>query len=231
MSRYSNVVAIDGPCGSGKSEMAKEVATKLGLVYIDTGAMYRTIGLLADRAEVPFEEGKRLTNFLNQLKINYGVSDDVLIEVDKEDLTCKIREHHVSGLASKISKIITVRDYLLDFQRDLGNRRSCVMEGRDIGTVIFPNAFCKVFLTASIEVRASRRLMQLKEMGEEDILLEKVLKDLKERDERDSKREIAPLKQADDAVLLDSSSLNREEVLNQICEIAKSKAKELGVDL
>ncbi len=228
---HSRVIALDGPSGSGKSTIAKEVAKKLGIVYVDTGAMYRAIGFAADSLGVPFEEGEKLSSFLNELDLNYGVSDSVLIVANGDDLTHKIREHHVSDLASRISKLPAVRTYLLEFQRALGRAKTCVMEGRDIGTVVFPDSFCKIFMTASDEVRAQRRLNQLREQGDNEVQLETIIADLKERDERDSSRDVAPLKQADDATLLDTSDLSFNQVLDRICEIAISRGKELGVEI
>lgn len=226
---HSRVIALDGPSGSGKSTIAKEVAKKLSLVYIDTGAMFRAIGLSAYSAGISFEEGEALSSFIENLDLQYGVSKDVLIVANGEDLTSKIREHHVSELASTISKLPTVRTFLLEFQRSLGNATTCVMEGRDIGTVVFPDSFCKIFMTASNEVRAERRLKQLREQGDQDIQLDQIIEDIKTRDERDSSRDVAPLKQAEDAILLDTSSLTFDQVLDRICEVAHSRGKELGI--
>lgn len=228
---YLNVIAIDGPCGSGKSEIAKQVASKLNIVYIDTGAMYRGLGLVCHQEGVPFEEGEQMESFLERIDMRYGVSEKVLIEVNGVDLTPKIREHHVSNLASKISKLSPIRNFLLDFQRNLGKERNCVMEGRDIGTVIFPDAFCKIFLTATPAVRAQRRLLQLRENGDHEVTFEQVAKDLEERDRRDMGREVAPLKQAEDAVLLDSSDLSREEVIQKVCDLSRARARDLGINL
>lgn len=228
---HSRVIALDGPSGSGKSTIAKEVAKKLNVVYIDTGAMFRAIGLTADKAGISFEEGDSLTKFINELDLQYGVSQDILIVANGEDLTRKIREHHVSELASKVSKLPTVRTFLLEFQRNLGKGTTCVMEGRDIGTVVFPDSFCKIFMTASDEVRAQRRLKQLREQGDNEIQLEQILEDIKIRDERDSSRDVAPLKQADDAVLLDTSDLTFDQVLEKISETAQIKGKELGITI
>lgn len=228
---FSKVVALDGPSGSGKSTIAKEVAKRMGIVYVDTGAMYRAIGLSCHDSNIPFEEGSELENFLSNLDLQYGVSESCLIMANGADLTTRIREHHVSDLASKISKIPLVRTFLLDFQRSLGHAKVCVMEGRDIGTVVFPDSFCKIFMTASFEVRAQRRLDQLKEQGEDNHSFEEVLEDLKIRDERDMNRDVAPLKQAEDGILLDTSDLNFEQVLDRICEIAASQAGKNGIQL
>jgi cytidylate kinase len=228
---HSRVIALDGPSGSGKSTIAKEVAKKLSIVYIDTGAMFRAIGLSAHNAGISFEEGEALTTFIKNLDLKYGVSNEILIVANGEDLTSKIRDHHVSELASTISKLPTVRTFLLDFQRSLGNEKTCVMEGRDIGTVVFPNSFCKIFMTASNEVRAERRLKQLREQGDNEIQLDQIIEDIQTRDERDSNRDVAPLKQASDAILLDTSSLTFDQVLDSICDTAHSRGKELGIQV
>ena len=144
------VIAIDGPCGSGKSSVAKKVATSLGVIYIDTGAMFRALGYCCHKNGIPFEEGKKINDFLNDLDLKYAVSDDCLIEVNGENLTETIRDHSVSALASGISIIPSVRTFLLNFQRKLAAQVVCIMEGRDIGTVVFPNAFCKIYLTEAL---------------------------------------------------------------------------------
>lgn len=229
--KYSQVIAMDGPSGSGKSTIAKEVAKSLNIVYIDTGAMFRAIGIMATQQQIAFEESDELNDFLINLNLEYGVSDDVLIMAQGQDLTARIREHHVSDLASRISKLPSVRNFLLDFQRKLGQERTCVMEGRDIGTVVFPNAFCKIFMTASDEVRALRRLKQLHEMGDDSVEFDQIMKDIKERDERDSGRDLAPLKPAEDAIRLDTSNLAFNEVLEKISNIARERGKKLGIEI
>ena len=228
---HSLVIAIDGPCGSGKSTVARQVAEALSVLYVDTGAMFRSLGYMMNSQGIAFEEGKALSDFLSQVNFVYGESDKVLVRVNGEDLTQKIREHHVSDLASSVSKLPSIRAYLLKFQRDLAQKKVCVMEGRDIGTVVFPDAFCKIFVTASVEIRAKRRLDQLKSQGQTDIDFETVLRDVESRDERDMNRPIAPLKQAEDAVFLDTSSLNQLQVIEEIKKIAQEKGKLIGVRL
>ncbi|MFW5887458.1 MAG: (d)CMP kinase [Bacteriovoracia bacterium] len=228
MNDKQKVVAIDGPSGSGKSTTAKLVANDLGALYIDTGAMFRAIGLFCDKNNVPFEEGTELFNTLKDIKLEYGISEEILITINGEDLTSAIREHNVSDLASKISTLPMVRTFLLEFQRDLARNQICVMEGRDIGTVVFPQAFCKVFLSASDEVRAQRRLLELEKRGQKGHSLESILKDVKQRDQRDASREVAPLKQASDATLVDTSNLSIEEVVKEIVTLAKSKMGSLS---
>ncbi|MFI5390135.1 MAG: (d)CMP kinase [Bacteriovoracales bacterium] len=221
------VIAIDGPAGSGKSTMARSLAKDLNLLYVDTGAMYRALGLIAKKANIPFEE-KELSKFLSNLDLKYIGEKDKLLTINDEDLTHKIREHFVSELASEISKHKVVRDFLVKIQRNLAKDRIIVMEGRDIGTVVFPQAFCKIFLTASEDIRAKRRHLELSEKGN-DIAFQKVLGDVKNRDERDQKRELAPLKPASDAVLLDTSSLDLKGALMAMKKIVQEKAALHGI--
>ncbi len=225
------VIAVDGPSGSGKSTIARKLAQYLGVLYVDTGAMYRAIGYICKKNAIAFEDGKTLQNFLNSLDFAYFGKAEHLIEINGEDLSDIIREHHISLLASKISKLSMVRQYLVEYQRKLATENVCVMEGRDIGTVVFPNAFCKVFLTAKLEIRAQRRLDQLKESGETSFTFEQVLEDVKKRDESDMNRKVAPLKQAHDAILVDASDKPLEDVLKEISEIARQKGLPLGIEL
>lgn len=226
------VIAIDGPSGSGKSTLAKKLAEALNVLYIDTGAMYRGLALDAHQKGVPYEVGDALTQYLKDINLVYGESADCLIKIDGQNFTSKIREHQVSGLASQFSQLVPVREFLLQFQRKLGELKICVMEGRDITTVVFPDAFCKVFITASPEVRAERRWNQLKEIkGEDTPSLEQVLKDVKERDQLDTNRAISPLKVAEDATVLDTSEMDRNSVLDKLIAIAREKAKSHGLDL
>lgn len=212
------VIAIDGPAGSGKSTVARKVAEKLNVTHIDTGAMFRAIGYYCDEKSIPFEESETLRKHLASMKMKYAKDDNTLIEINGDDLTQKIREHRVSELASKISKIPSVRHFLLEFQRGLPQNQTCTMEGRDIGTVVFPDAFCKIFLTATPEVRAQRRYDELLGKGDTSQSYEQILQDVKDRDYRDSNREIAPLKQADDAILVETSNLNIDQVVGVIVE-------------
>jgi cytidylate kinase len=225
------VIAIDGPSGSGKSTMAKRLAERMGLIYIDTGAMFRGLALVLDRHGIPFQEGKALTSALSQIDFQYARVPGVLVEIAGEDLTHKIREHKVSELASRVSQLPSVRQFLLKIQRSLGEKRLCVMEGRDIGTVVFPEAFCKFFVTASIEVRAMRRLMQLEEKGETRLNLEQVQSDVKLRDKQDAERAQAPLIQAEDAVLVDTSAMDEEGVLAHLEALVRERAQECGFTL
>ncbi|HLE12326.1 MAG: cytidylate kinase [Bdellovibrionales bacterium RIFOXYD12_FULL_39_22] len=220
----SNVIAIDGPCGGGKSSVAKAVATGLKILYVDTGAMFRALGLVCSRRGIAFEEGPTMRFFLNNIRFNYGRSEECLVEIDGDNLTEPIREHSVSDLASKVSQIGSVRTFLKQVQKDLVLEKVCIMEGRDIGTVVFPMAFCKIYLTATPEIRAQRRYDQLMARGGSEIDFQKVLQDLKTRDHNDMNREIAPLKQAEDAFLLDSSGLTFEQVVEKIKQVARERA-------
>lgn len=228
---YSQVIAIDGPSGSGKSTIARDLAHNLNVLYIDTGAMFRAIAYIADEKKIKLEEGEDLRNFLNSLNVEYGVSSDVLIKINGIDLTEKIREHHVSRLASVISQLPSVRKFLLEFQRNLAMNKVCVMEGRDIGTVVFPNSFCKFFITASVDTRAERRLKQLQEGGDQSVSLEQIKDDVRKRDETDMNREVAPLKKADDAMMLDTTKLSLKDIVNILSNEVKFRAAHLGYKL
>ncbi len=225
------VVAIDGPSGSGKSSVAKEVAASLNLLYIDTGSMFRALGLVAYQYGISFDDEKKMDDLLSNLDFSYGVNEDTLIEINGENLTTQIREHYVSDLASKISSVSTVRNYLLIQQRDLAKKNVCVMEGRDIGTVVFPDSFCKIFLTASEEIRAQRRLDQLIAKGDSSISLKEVLEDVKTRDFNDSNRDVAPLKQAQDAHRVDTSDLAEDQVVEKIKQIVTDMAQKANINL
>jgi cytidylate kinase len=228
---FAKVIAIDGPSGSGKSTIAKELARALSVLYIDTGAMFRALAYIANERKIDLTEGAAFNEFLYSLKLEYGVSDSVLIRIDGQDLTDKIREHHVSKLASIISQLPTVRKYLLDFQRSLAKDKVCVMEGRDIGTVVFPDSFSKFFITASVDIRAERRLKQLRENGDDKITLAQIAEDVRKRDETDMNRAFAPLKKADDAMLLDTSNLGMSDIINILSNEVKFRAAHLGFTL
>jgi cytidylate kinase len=228
---FEKVIAIDGPSGSGKSTIAKTLANELQVLYIDTGAMFRSIGFAASEAKIAFVEGEELNKFLENLKLEYFVNTSLSIKINGQELSEKIREHHVSHLASTISQLPSVRNFLLNFQRGLAKNQICVMEGRDIGTVVFPQSFCKFFITASPEIRAQRRLDQLKENGEKNISLEKVISDVKQRDELDMNRPVAPLKKSEDAMLVDTSNLSRSDVVNILVNEVKFRAAHLNLKL
>lgn len=224
------VIAIDGPSGSGKSTITVELAKKLGFTYLDTGAMFRALGVLLSENKFEIENPsdndlQKITNFLEELKFEYAPSESILIRINNRDLTQKIREHQVSKLASIVSKIMPVRDYLKEAQRSIAKKRNSILEGRDIGTVIFPNAALKIYLTATSEVRAQRRLKELEERGEKDLDLAQIKADIEKRDYEDMNRDIAPLKKADDAIEINSDNRQISDIVNEIAELA-SKRKE-----
>ena len=216
----SFVVAIDGPAGSGKGTVAKLISEKLGFVNIDTGATFRCIALAMIQKDIKKEEEDKIRELLNHININMKPDGTVLL--NGEIVTDRIRENDVNTLVSPISVIKIVRDKLLDVQRKIAEGKNVVMEGRDIGTVVFPDADVKIYLDASPEERAKRRLKQNQEKGIESSY-EEVLQNIIDRDKRDSSREIAPLKQADDAIYLDSTLLSIEEVVEKITDIIKAK--------
>lgn len=226
-----NVIAIDGPSGSGKSTIARSLALKLNLLYVDTGAMYRALSLVANQRDLDLSDADQIQKFLEEIELYYLGQEDSLILIDGVDLTSDIRQHHVSELASRISKLSGVRNYLLEIQRKIAKDQVIVMEGRDIGTVVFPQAFCKIFLTASPQIRAQRRYDELKGKGEEDISLQKILADVIERDHRDQTREIAPLKPAADSIIFDTSELGLEEVLEELKKIVEEASEKKSVEL
>ncbi len=211
-------IAIDGPSGAGKSTIAKAVADALGIDYIDTGAMYRAVGFKMDRDGVPFEEGTELSEMLAETDIDFVSGDIILDGVVVNDI---IRTPEVSMLASKCSVLPSVRRKLVEIQRGMGERKSVIMDGRDIGTNVLTDAEYKIFLTASAEERARRRCNQLAEMGQTEAAADygSVLADIKQRDHNDITREINPLRKADEAVELDTTSMSLEEVVSAVMEI------------
>jgi cytidylate kinase len=227
------VIAIDGPSGSGKSTIAKIVSNKLSLTYLDTGAMFRAIGYFVSKLDIDFSkmeltnsEIKLVEELLESLDFEYGVNENILIRVNGEDLTEKIREHEVSKLASLTSKFPQVRNYLKTKQRDIATVKPSVLEGRDIGTVIFPNAAIKIFLTADPVVRAERRysqLVQKNSLNKDKYSVEKIKEDIEDRDAQDANRTIAPLVKASDAIEIDTSNLSIEEVAEIIIEAYNNK--------
>lgn len=205
-------VAIDGPSGAGKSTLARRVASKLGYIYVDTGAIYRTIGYDMAAHEIDLHDEQAVMHRLPEIKVELTYGEDGLqhMLVNGEDVTDKIRTPEVSMAASVVSAYSGVRAYLLEMQRQLARTHSVVMDGRDIGTVVLPDAAVKIFLTASAEERARRRMLELQQRGMEEPF-EKVLKEIQERDYSDIHRETAPLRQAEDAILLDTTELNFQE--------------------
>lgn len=216
----SFVVAIDGPAGSGKGTITKLVGEKLGLVNIDTGATFRCVALNMINENIKIDEEEKISDLLNNIQID--MKEDGTIFLNGKEVTKRIRENDVNEFVSPISVIKIVRDKLLKIQRNIAKGKNVIMEGRDIGTVVFPNADVKIYLDASPEERARRRLKQNEEKGIETSY-EEVLRNIKDRDKRDSNREIAPLKKAEDAIYIDSSNMTIEEVTNKIIDIINDK--------
>lgn len=215
-------VAIDGPAGAGKSTIAKAAAKELGFIYVDTGALYRTIALAAVRAGV-ISDKDSIVKLLDTIKVELKYVDGVqAVYLNDEDVSSLIRTPEISMGASNVSAIPDVRAFLLDLQRDIAKKNSVIMDGRDIATVVLPNAEVKIFLFASPECRAERRYKELIEKGQ-DVKYEDVLADVNERDYNDSHREIAPLKPSEESVMADTSALTLEESINLIVDIIKEK--------
>jgi cytidylate kinase len=210
------VVAIDGPVGSGKSTVARRVAERLGFLFLDTGAMYRAVGLLATEAGVALDDEAAVVPIAAAARLRFD-ADGRLFAGDR-DVSSLIRSLEMGAAASVVSALPGVRRLLVERQRELGAGAEIVMEGRDIGTNVFPGAEVKVFLTARPEVRAARRASELQAKGE-DVDVEQVLAALVERDRRDSEREVAPLRQADDAVAVDTSGLSLDEVVDAVVAV------------
>ena len=218
-------VALDGPAGAGKSTVAKAVAKNLEILYVDTGALYRSLALFAINNNVSCSNEENVLKILDKANVELKYVDKVQrVFLNGEDVSEKIRTPEISMGASDISAIPAVRQFLLDLQRKIAKENSVIMDGRDIGTVILPDAEVKIFITASAEIRAKRRYDELIEKGQ-DVVYEDVLKDVIERDYNDSHRKIAPLKQADDAILLDTSSLSLDESIDAVIEIINNKIK------
>ena len=212
-------VAIDGPAGAGKSTIAKLVAKEKGYVYVDTGAMYRGLAIHFLENGIEAEEKEKIAEACKDADVTIRYEDgQQQVYLNGKNITAKLREEAVGNMASKSSAIPEVRAKLLETQRELARKEDVIMDGRDIGTCVLPDADVKVFLTASVETRAKRRYDELVEKGVA-CDLEEIARDIAERDERDSTREIAPLKQAEDAVLIDSSYMTIEEVVAAIVKL------------
>lgn len=206
-------IAIDGPSGAGKSTIAKAVASRLGIDYIDTGAMYRAIALKMIRQGIPMEEGEKLERMLSHTEIDFS---DGNVYLDGENVKDLIRTPEISKAASDCSAFAMVRHKLVELQQQMGNSKSVIMDGRDIGTVVLKNARYKFFLTADAEERARRRYKELNEKGQKQSLQE-VLEQIRQRDFNDTTREVTPLRKADDAEEIDSTSMSIDEVVKYIC--------------
>ena len=217
-------IAIDGPAGAGKSTMAKRLAQELGYVYVDTGAIYRTVGYHMNLMGIGPKDVDGITRLIGDVNLDITYDENGLqhMILNGADVSDEIRTPEMSMIASTISAHKVVRDFLLDTQRDLARNYDVVMDGRDIGTVVLPDADLKIYLTAAPEVRAQRRIAQYREQGQK-VDEKKILAEIIARDEQDMNRPIAPLRRADDAVLVDTSYLNVEETIARLREIAARK--------
>jgi cytidylate kinase len=215
------IIAIDGPSGAGKSTLAKRLARDLGYTYMDTGAMYRALALKIMRQGLDLGDAPKLAALVEATEIDLVERlGDSLVLLDGVDVSALIRTPEVSQMASKTSALPVVRRRMLDLQRALGQKGSVVAEGRDIGTVIFPEAEVKIYLDASVRERGRRRYEELRAAGR-DVTLEATVREMEERDKRDSQRDVAPLKKADDALAIDSSGLTAEAVREQVMQAIK----------
>ncbi len=220
------IIAIDGPAGSGKSTIAKMIARELGFTYIDTGAMYRAVALKIKRLGINPDDPEAVLEVLKNTEIDLRSSEEgIKIFLDGEDVSDMIRTEEIGKIASKIARHRKVREILVQIQRELGKRaKDAVIEGRDTGTVIFPDADIKFFLTASAEVRAERRYRELKEKGL-NVNYDRILREVKERDRLDKTRKESPLKPAEDAVIIDTSDKDIDQVFRQLIDIIKKRVK------
>ena len=216
----SLIIAIDGPAASGKITTARAVAEILGFTYIDSGAMYRAAALSAIRRGVPFDDAEELARVAEEARIELAGLGRGAVLLNDEDVTTAIRTREVSEAASVVSTVPGVRRALVRQQRALGERTHCVMEGRDIGTVVFPDADLKIFLTASARARALRRHAELNEDG---ISLDEIEREIEDRDLRDTTRDDSPLRRADDAVVIDTASLTIEQQVDRVVELARKR--------
>ncbi len=216
-------IAIDGPSGAGKSTVAKALSKKLGIVYVDTGALYRTVGYYIRSVGADPKSSEQVTPHLKDINIEVKYENGAqCVYLNGENLGDKIREPEISMYASAVSAIPSVRAFLLETQKAVARANNVVMDGRDIGTVILPDAEVKIFLTATAECRAKRRVLELAEKGME-AKYEDVLREMIERDNNDRNRDVAPALPAEDAVMLDNSDLTFEQTLDKIIEIAKQR--------
>ena len=216
-------IAIDGPSGAGKSTIAKEIAKRLGITYLDTGAMYRTVALKSIRLGIDVSDEKGVEAFLPQVDLDIKYVDGVQhVYLDGEDVSEAIREHKISKAASDISRIPAVRAYLVKMQRALASKYDCVLDGRDITSYVLPNAEYKFFVTAAPEVRAKRRYDELLAKGQ-SVDFDTLLEDIKQRDYNDSHRALAPLTRTADSVYLDTSEMSIDEVLATVLSYIKEK--------
>lgn len=219
----SHSIAIDGPAGAGKSTIAKLLAKKMNYIYVDTGAMYRAMAVHFSKNGINPDDEAAIDNAVKDVDINIVYSEGVQqVILNGENVTGLLRTEETGRMASKTSKYSSVRTKLVDLQRELARKTDVIMDGRDIGTVVLPDAFCKIYLTASSDARAQRRYNELVEKGEK-CNYDDIKADIESRDYQDMHREISPLKQADDAVLVDTSDMNIEQVVDELTKIINAK--------
>ena len=216
------IIAVDGPAGAGKSTVAKILAKRLGFLYIDTGSMYRALTLKALENNIPISDEKQINALAAKVKLDLRNNPDGSLSVilDGRDVSLDIRQARITRFVSDVAKIKEVREVLVKMQRELGLKGDCVLDGRDIGTVVFPDAQKKFFIDASSRVRVGRRFKELKGLGQ-DISLNEVEKDLSNRDKIDSTRQVSPLRKAQDAIYIDTSCLSIEQVVDKMFEFIK----------
>lgn len=222
MNKKQYAVAIDGPSGAGKSTLARAAAERLGILYVDTGAIYRTIGLYVQRRGIDPKDTAAVLAALPDIRIGMDHDDDGMqrMLLNGEDVTADIRLPEISMYASAVSAIQGVRDFLMEMQRSLARERSVIMDGRDIGTVVLPDADVKIFLYADVEVRAKRRELELRQRGTPKPY-EEVLREMEERDYNDTHRAAAPLRAADDAIMVDTSSMDFDASLALLLDVIR----------
>lgn len=217
------IVAIDGPAASGKSTTSKMVAKKLNMTYLDTGAMYRAVTLALLRSNTDLDDYDSVCQVVNELELDiYDQGAKTVVRLDGEDVSQAIRSMQVTENVSAVSAVKYVREAMVEIQRNIGKKTNCVVEGRDIGTVVFPDAEFKIFMVADVKMRAERRLKELHEMGENRSLQE-VMTDLKRRDEKDSTRSHSPLQKADEAIEIDTSMLSIDQQVEKIINLVREK--------
>ena len=216
------IIAIDGPSASGKSTTAKAVSKRLGFIHLDTGAMYRAVTLGINESKIKPNDHKKVRLYLKSIKIEFDQNDNIVL--NGKNVTDLIRTFKISSNVSKVSAILEVREKMVQVQRNIAGNNNCVLEGRDIGTVVFPNADFKFFLIADITIRAKRRFEDLRESNEL-LTMDKLIESIRKRDELDSKRDISPLRQAKDAIVIDTTFLTIEQQVNKIVEIVKQNKK------
>lgn len=216
------IIAVDGPSGAGKSTVARILANRLGFLYIDTGAMYRALTLKALENKIPVNDEKQINDLAAEMRLDLRNNSDGSLSVilDGRDVSLDIRQARITRFVSDVAKIKEVREVLVKMQREFGKRGDCVLDGRDIGTVVFPDAQKKFFIDASSQVRVERRFKELKGLGQ-DISLNEVEKDVSNRDKIDSTRQASPLRKAEDAIYIDTSCLSIEQVVNKMLGFIK----------